>query len=111
MTPLFFYRPRPQRVPFIGVPLWPFAGLTLFCSAVAIFIGTFSVLGAMFVVWLVGTFALYAITEYDDRAIPHIGKRFICRWLHLDRTYGYWRASSYAPVVQGARWERRRRRW
>ena len=111
MTPLYFYRPRPQRLPFIGVPIVPFAVLAFVCGTGAILVGGFKALGVALGVLVVGTALLYVITEYDDRALPHIGKRFICRWWHLDRTYGYWRASSYAPVVQGARWERRRRKW
>ena len=111
MTPLFFYRTRPTRVPFIGVPIGPFAALAFACGLGVIVFDGFASIGVATGVLVVGTMALRAITEYDERALSHIGKRFICRWWHLDRTYGYWRASSYAPVVQGARWERRRRKW
>jgi len=111
MTPLYFYRPRPTRVPFIGVPIGPFAGVVFVAGVVAVLGDSFTALGVAFAGAALGTAILYVLTEYDDRVLAHIARRVLCRVLHLDRTRDFWHCSAYAPQAQGPLWLRRRRRW
>ena len=90
--PIFKGCTRPAMI--VGVPIIPFT--IVFMVVMLISFWTTILLAVMLIPI---TLVMREITKTDDQQFRLLWIKIVCRYLHYNHNYSFWKASTYSPIA------------